>query len=195
MIRVAFQHVRALVCRFRRSERANAAVEFALITPFLLSLYFGSMEASALFSADRRVNTISSTIGDLVSQWDPDDGTLPLATLNDYFAAAQSLVYPMSTTGLKQVVSYVKVNADGTTAVVWSKGYNGGTARTKDATYPLAATKQMNVVARGGYIICAEVFYPYKPMLAQVFVKAVNLAHENIYLPRYGSAQQIVLGS
>lgn len=195
MIRNLVQRFASLVSRFRRGERGNAAVEFALITPFLLSLYFGSMEASALYTADRRVNTISATIGDLVSQWDPDDGSLPLAKLNDYFAAAQSLIFPMSTTGLKQVVSYVQVKSDGTTVVIWSKGFNGGTARVKDAAYPLAATKQMNVVARGGYIICAEVYYPYKPMLAQVFVNTVNLSHENIYLPRYGSTQQIVLGS
>lgn len=195
MLRTAFQDFSALVARFRRGERANAAVEFALITPFLLSLYFGSMEASALFTADRRVNTISATIGDLVSQWDPDDGALPLAKLNDYFAATQSVVFPMSTTGLKQVVSYVWVNADGTTVVKWSRGYNGGTARVTDSAYPLAASKQMNVVARSGYIICAEAYYPYKPMLAQVFVNTVNLSHENIYLPRYGSTQQIVLGS
>lgn len=195
MIRTILQHISPIVSRFRRGERGTAAVEFALITPFLLSLYFGSMEASALFTADRRVNTISASIGDLVSQWDPDDGTLPATKLAAYFSAAQYLVYPMSTTGLKQVVSYVKVNTDGTTSVIWSRAYNGGTPRNAGTTYPLTATKQMNIVARGGYIICAEVYYPYKPMLAQVFVNVVNLYHENIYLPRFGSTQQIVAGT
>ena len=59
-----------------RREEGVAAVEFALIMPFLLLLYFGSMEASALFTADKRVNSISATVGDLDSQWNPKDGKI-----------------------------------------------------------------------------------------------------------------------
>jgi Flp pilus assembly protein TadG len=178
--------VAARARQFHHNESAVAAVEFALILPFLLALYFGSMEASSLFTADRRVNTISATIGDLVSQWDHDDGAIPLDTLNDYFAASEALIYPMATTGLKQVVTCVRVNADGTTQIMWSKGYNGGQARIVNEAYPLADTKQMNVVARGSYIIAAETSYAYEPLLGQVFTSAVNLYHENLYIPRFG---------
>lgn len=196
MIAKLAARIAAIAGHFRRHEGATAAVEFALIVPFLMSLYFGSMEASALFTADRRVNTISATIGDLISQWDPDDGALPQATtLTDYFAASQALIYPMPTTGLKQVVTYVQVKSDGTTVIIWSKGYNGGTPRVVGNAYPLTATKMMNQVARGGYIIAAEVYYPYKPLLAQVFKTTVNLYHENIYLPRFGNTSQITLGT
>lgn len=196
MIRTIADRAALVLVRFRRHDGATAAVEFALIMPFLITLYFGSMEGSALFTADRRVNTISATIGDLVSQWDPDDGALSVSTnLNDYFAAAQSLIYPMSTTGLKQVVTYVQVKSDGTTVIIWSKAYNGGTPRTAGQSYPLAATKMMNTVARGGYIIAAETYYSYKPLMGVVFPTAINLYHENIYLPRYGNSTQITLGT
>jgi Flp pilus assembly protein TadG len=173
--------------RFRRDDEAIAAVEFALIFPFLLTLYFGSMEASALFAADRRVNTISATMGDLVAQWDDDDGAIPVATMTDYFKAAEGLIYPMSSTSLKQVVTCVRVLADGTTQVVWSRGYNGGTPRTVNTTYPLASSTRMNQVARGGYVIASETWYSYTPMLAQVFYAPFPLFHENIYLPRFGA--------
>ncbi|MEO6394615.1 MAG: TadE/TadG family type IV pilus assembly protein [Devosia sp.] len=173
------------IASFRRDDKAVAAVEFALIVPFLLTLYFGSMEASALFTADRRVNTISATMGDLISQWDDDDGAIPVATMNDYFAASTALIYPMSTTGLKIVVTCVQVLADGTTKVVWSKGYNGGVAKVVNTSY--AITTQMNQVARGGYLIAAQTYYSYKPMLAQVFTTSVNLYHENLYIPRFGA--------
>jgi Flp pilus assembly protein TadG len=190
------QIIRRAVHRFGLNDQAVAAVEFALIAPFLISLYFGSMEASALFTADRRVNTISATIGDLVSQWDPDDGTLSVSTtLADYFAASQALIFPMSTTGLKQVVTYVQVKSDGTTVIIWSKAYNGGTARTVGASYPLASTKMMNQVARSGYIIAAETYYSYKPLMGVVFPTSINLYHENIYLPRFGNTTQITLGT
>lgn len=180
-----------LLARFRRQDEAVAAVEFALILPFLLALYLGSMEASALFTADRRINTISATMGDLVSQWDSDkstDGKIPTTTMNDYFAAAQSLIYPMSTTGLKQVISGVQVNTDGTTKVLWSRAYNGGTARTVNSSYPLPSTKEMNKVTRettAQFLVAAETYYSYKPLLGVVFTTALSLYRENLYLPRY----------
>ncbi|MEQ1768437.1 MAG: TadE/TadG family type IV pilus assembly protein [Devosia sp.] len=178
--------LRRLIDRFRKDERAVAAVEFALVLPFMISLYFGSMEASALFTADRRVNTISATVGDLISQWDDDDGAIPVATMNDYFAAAQSLIYPMSTTGLKQVVTFVQVNADGTTKVLWSRGYNGGVAKVVNTTYTLTA--QINLVARGKWVVAAQTYYSYKPMMGVVFPTAINLYHENVFLPRFDAA-------
>ena len=97
--------LRRLIAGFARNEGGTAAVEFALIMPFLLALYFGSMEASALFTADKRVNSISSTVGDLTAQWDPIDGSLPQATLTGYFAAATGIITPYSSAGVKQVVA------------------------------------------------------------------------------------------
>jgi Flp pilus assembly protein TadG len=173
--------------RFQRNDRAVAAVEFALIFPFLLTLYFGTMEASALFAADRRINTISATMGDLVAQWDDDDGSIPVATMNDYFSAAQGLIYPMPSGTLKQVVTCVKVNTDGTTQVIWSRGYNGGTARTAGLPYPLPLNDRMNKVARGKTVIASETSYSYTPLLSQVFQSPFPLFHENIYMPRFGA--------
>lgn len=187
--------LRVLLSRFRREERAVAAVEFALIMPFLLSLYFGSMEGAALFTADKRVNSISATLGDLVAQWDPDDGDLTTSTLNDYFTAAQGIITPFSSTGVKQVVSLIEVKADGTTKVLWSQAYGtGATARTTGAAYSaLGAATMMNQVARGGCIVAAETSYSYKPVLGQVFTTALNLAHTNFFIPRYGATFPIDL--
>jgi len=166
--------------------------------PFLLSLYFGSMEASALFTVDKRVNTISATMGDLIAQWDPDDGTIPAATLTTYFAAATGLINPYSSSGVKQVISLVFVKSDGTTKVLWSTQSGGGTLRTVGATYaPLttSANTMTNTVARGGCIVAAEVSYSYKPLLGQVFKSALNLAHTNYFIPRYGATGVINLSS
>ena len=177
-----------LLRRFRSSERGVAAVEFALILPLLLLLYFGSMEAAALFTADKRVNSVSATIGDLTSQWDPDDGKLPTATLTDYFYASTGIIAPYSTVGLKIVVSLVQVKVDGTTKVLWSKANPAGTARATNSSFSeLASGTEMNAVARGGCIIAAEVAYPYAPLLAQV-IDPVTLNHINYFLPRFGSS-------
>jgi Flp pilus assembly protein TadG len=183
-----------LLARFRRNERGVAAVEFALIVPLMLALYFGSIEAAALFTADKRVNSISATVGDLVAQWDTDDGKLPTATMTDYLAAATGIMTPYSTTGLQIVVTLVKVKADGSTVVLWSKANSAGTAKTPGNSYAgLTASTMINQVSRGGCIIAAETSYSYLPILAQVFKTAVNLSHTNYFLPRFGSTEAMNL--
>lgn len=179
------------VLQFRRNSRAVAVVEFALILPFLITLYLGSIEASSLFAVDRRVTTISGTVGDLVSRWNQSDGTMPGSTMTDYFQAAQGIITPYSTTGLKQVVTCIQVLSDGTTKVMWSRAYNGGVARTVNATYPLSATAQMNQIGRGGYLIVSETSYSYRPLLGYVFKTNINLYRETFYVPRFGATQYI----
>ena len=177
-----------LLGRFHRNERGVAAVEFALIMPVLLLLYFGSMEASVLFTADKRVNTISATVGDLVAQWDPSTGTIDAATLTTYFTAATGIMTPYSTTGLKQVVSLVFVNSAGVTNVLWSKASGGGTVRTVGQPYtPLLQASMTDQVSRGGCVVAAETSYSYKPLFGQVFKTALNLGHINYFVPRYGA--------
>ena len=196
------QRLKQLIHRFGTQQDGVAAVEFALIMPVLLTLYFGSMEASALFTADKRVNTISSTLGDLIGQWDPDDGTIDAATggtLSTYFDAAKGIIAPYPSAGVKQVVSLIFVKADGTTKVLWSTQNGGGTLRTVGQPYtPLLSSgsnPMTNTVARGGCIIAAEANYSYKPVLGQVFKSALNLSHINYFIPRYGATGVINLST
>jgi Flp pilus assembly protein TadG len=177
--------------RFGRNENGAAAVEFALIMPFMLALYFGSMEASMLFTVDKRVNTISSTVGDLVSQWDPNTNppAIPQATLDSYFDASEGIILPYATAGVRQVVSMIFVASDGTTKVLWSiANGTGATARTVNLPFaPLSTSSTTDVVARGGCIVAAEVTYSYKPLFGQVFTSAFNLYHINYFIPRFGA--------
>lgn len=184
-----------LLSRFRRDEKAAAAVEFALIIPFMITLYMGSLEASALFTADKRVNSISSTVGDLVSQTDPSDSPyyIDSTTLNGYFAAAKGLITPYPTAGVRQVVSLIFVKSDGTTKVLWSRANGtGATARTVNSSFtPLGSTTMMNTISQGGCVIASETTYSYLPLLGQVFKTALTLAHTNYFIPRYGAKKVI----
>jgi Flp pilus assembly protein TadG len=197
VIRKLLQNAVLAARRLRRNDEAVAAVEFALIVPFLITLYFGSIEAAALFTVDKRLSSISSTIGDLVAQWDPGDGELTTgtgSTLTDYLNASTGIMSPYSTVGLKIVVSFVQVKNDGTTKVVWSKANASATAKTTGAVYTdltTANAPQMNTVSRGGCVIAAEVTYSYLPILGQVFKVALNLKHTNYFLPRFGSTDPI----
>lgn len=199
-----------LVDRFRQNERGAAAVEFALIIPFLITLYFGSLEGGAAYMADKRTNSISATVGDLVGQWDPnkdgDPTTHYLTTgtggyLTGYFAAAAGILPPYPTTGLKMVVSLVWVKSDGTSKVIWSKSSDGsatghGQGTSFAALYKTGTTPtQMNITAQGGCVIASEVTYSYMPLLGVVFNKTLTLSHTNYFIPRYGATKTIRVDS
>jgi Flp pilus assembly protein TadG len=187
----------SIVHRFRDEDRAVAAVEFTLIVPFLIFLYFGSMEAAALFTVDKRVSSISSTIGDLVAQWDPGDGDLTTGTggkLTDYMNAATGILAPYPTSGLQIVITLVQVKNDGSTKILWSRANSGGVAKTAGNPYTgLGSTTEMNKVSKGGCIVAAEVQYSYLAVLGQVFDTPMNFKHTNYFLPRFGSSSPIKL--
>lgn len=170
------------VRRFLRAQRAVAAVEFALILPVMLTLYLGSIEGSSLYTVDRRVTTISSTIGDLVAR---ADAVISQDEIDDYFDAAEGILTPYSRDTLAQVVSLIRVQNNGATQVVWSRT-SGGTARSTGASYPLPATSQMNQIARGGYLVASETSYAYTPVFGIVIEGPINLYRESFYLPRFG---------
>jgi hypothetical protein len=176
----------ALLRRFGKAREAVAAVEFALIMPFLLTLYLGSLELSQLINVDMRVTTIAGTVGDLVAR---SNGSISATTLADYFQASQAIIAPFSTTGLAQVVSVVTVNSTGVTNVLWSQGYNGGTAKTAGSAYPgpHAIPLAMINISKSNWVIVAEASYTYKPLLGFFFKSPFSLYHQNFYLPRFAS--------
>lgn len=188
-MKAALQFLVDRLRQFRVVEQGAAAVEFALILPIMLVLYIGSVEASALISMDRRVQQIAGTLGDLVAR---SDTAISAAILQDYFKAAGGLMTPYQTTDLRQVVSQIQVNADGTTKVIWSKQYlNGvygqatGTAHaTNSTTYKL--DDEIKVIAKGSYVIVSEVNYSYLPLYGIIFKQPIMLYRENFFMPRFG---------
>ena len=179
--------LRALLARlerFRDDVAGVAAVEFALILPVMLLLYVGTVEGGALISMDRRVQTIAGAVGDLVSR---SNVNLAACDLKDYFQAAAGIMAPYTSDPVQQVVSSVKVSADGTTATIdWSQPSGGGTARKKGDPYPLP--QAMRNISRDAYVIVSEASYSYTPITGLVYNQPIQLRRENFYLPRFGGS-------
>ena len=172
-----------LIARFRRDTQAVAAVEFALILPLLVTLYFGTVEAAQLYTVDRRVATVASTMADLIAR---EQECITTDKLNSYFNAATGIMQPYSTTALKQVVSFLSVSSSGTVTIEWSTAYGtGATARNTGTTTAIGTQTQINTLARTkGWLVAAEIQYPYKPLYG-IVINTINLAHTEYFLPRY----------
>ena len=170
--------------RFRDDVQAVAAVEFALILPLLIGLYLGTIEASMLYAADHKVATVASTMADLVSR---ENGEIAESTLTTYFAAASSIMHPYTTTGLVQIVSLLKIDSAGVATVKWSVPNGTAEGRDVDSDYPLAATAQINILARGasGWLVVSEIEYPHNSIINWIISSPINLRHVEYFLPRF----------
>ena len=58
------------LARFRKDQSGVAALEIAFIMPFLLFLYFGLVDLTAMISLNRKVTYSASVVADLVTQND-----------------------------------------------------------------------------------------------------------------------------
>ncbi|MEM8988393.1 MAG: TadE/TadG family type IV pilus assembly protein [Pseudomonadota bacterium] len=173
------EHLHALK-RFKRSETAVAAVEFALIAPVLLSMFFGTIEASEIFTANRKVVNAVNAVSDLTAQAKevtPDD-------LDDIFRAAEEMLRPYDATGLKLVVTSVKSDiSDGSLTVHWSRANANASAHAQGSGFSLPN----GVIMRGTWIIVSEVEYPYASPISQYMLGGVNIKKETFRSPRQES--------
>lgn len=179
-----------LIRRFLLARRGVAAVEFALILPIMLLVYIGTVEASALISMDRRVQTVAGSVGDLVAR---QQKSVTSAELLDYFRASETIMALNDRSALVQTVSVIRVpaNANNPPTVLWSRKHQGyansiQTGHAPNSTYDLPA--EIATLARGGYVVVSEAAYLYTPLLGIVFKDPLNLYRENFYMPRAGGS-------
>jgi Flp pilus assembly protein TadG len=180
---------RLLLQRFRKTRlakiatdaRGAAAVEFGIITPAILALFFGTAEMSQAVAVDRKVTITARALSDLVAQ----STTITDAEMTNIFSAATSILTPYSSTPLKARVSAVSINASGSTAtVIWSDATGAGmSARTPNEVVTIpAALKIANT-----QLIWSEVDYAYTSPVGKFIVGTLSLADQFFARPRQSS--------
>jgi len=147
-----------------RDARGVAAVEFALIAPLLLLLYFGVVELTQAAMTEQRAAHTASAIADLVAQ----DSSITSAQVTDIFSVGATLMYPYPTASLKMRVSSLSADANDNVTVAWSQG-SGMTARTKGS----AVTVPTKVISAGGSAIMGESQYTYTSVFGQIMPRPV----------------------
>lgn len=162
--------------RFRYEEAGASAVEFAIILPMMLVLFFGTVELSNGVAVDRKVTLTARTLSDLVSQ----ASTISDNDLTNSFAASSAIMTPYSAGPVKAVISEVKVDASGVATIAWSKSSNA-TARAAGSSVPNLPTA---LAVPGTYLIWSEVSYTYTPVVGYVLKTGLTLNDQFFTRPR-----------
>ena len=166
------------IAAFRRDNRGVSAVEFALIAPVMILMYFGLAELAQGMMAQRRVSHAASAVGDLVGQSE----SLTDAQKNDIFAAATNIVMPFPTGPLKLRITSITGNASGNPRVDWSDGSTGLAGYAHCAV--VAGFPTGLVSAAGENVIMAEATYTYTSPVAKVLPNGLSFSEKFYLKPR-----------
>ena len=107
---------------FARDSRGAAAIEFALVTPLMLTMYFGMVELSSGVAIDRKVTMVSHTLSDLVAQ----TTAVSNADISNVFNASSAMMTPYLATPLTAKVTEVSIDNTGKATVTCSRAWTSG---------------------------------------------------------------------
>ena len=155
--------VRRPVLKLFDDCRGVAAIEFAMIVPLMLVLFFGTNEFSAGVAVDRKVTLMARTLSDLTSQ----NISVTDTQLTNFFAAGKSIMTPYPSTPVNSTITELYVDpATMAARVQWSKG---SAPRATGTTVAIPTALQVG----GTYLIYSEVNYKFIPSVAW-FINKTN---------------------
>jgi len=152
-----------------------AAVEFAMIFPIMVVLYFGVVEFSSAIAVDRKATQVARTLSDLTSQ----SMTVADTDIKNFGEAAKAIMTPYPPSPLVSSITEVYIDkVSGVARVQWSKGLTIGP--TGDVSIAAAAPHNAGdvvtlplslVAAKGTFVIWSEVSYRYVPTIGYFMAK------------------------
>jgi Flp pilus assembly protein TadG len=143
-------------------RRGIAAIEFAMIVPVMLVMFFGVVEFSSGVAVDRKVTLMARTLSDLTSQSTSVSDT----DLSNFFAASGAIMTPYDSTPVKATITELYVDPTTHKArVQWSKGSSPRAAKT-------IVTIPGDIAVDDTYLIFSEVSYLYTPAVGYLIAKA-----------------------
>lgn len=160
---------------FRKEKRGVAALEFALLAPFMIALWLGSIELSQGVSIDRKVSLASSILADLVTQ----QTNLTFDEMNDIMDATVAIMMPYNTSNLSIQIAGVKIDEDENTDEIWSASRPGA-----DATPGGAYTIPPAMILPDTFLVVAQLSYKYTPATTRVISGPITLTDVFFLRPR-----------
>ncbi len=168
--------LRTLRKRLGKDQRGVAAVEFALVLPVMLLMYFGGVEITQAVMVNRLVALTATTVTNLTSQYT----TISASTdMPDILNASAEVLAPNPASNAKVVVSLIAIDSKGNATVSWSKTLNGTALTTGQSVTVPAALAVPNTT-----LVYGQVTYAYSPAFDFIKSAPFNLRSAVYMSPR-----------
>lgn len=158
-----------LLSRFARSAAGLAAVEFALIAPIMILIFFGVVESSGALSASRRTLLASNTLADLVAQ----ETQVLKSDLDDLFVGMEEVIDPRDIDVTFRVLSVTLDTADGKVKVDWSYDSTGATPYAAGSEY--TGGLDVALFDDTSSLVIAETEYNYASPISQKIIGPLTI--------------------
>ncbi len=175
--------LRRLARRFRRNARGVAAVEFAMILPAMLAIYFGIVETGQGVMIDRKVAQLTRSLADLTAQ--AQAGQISNTEMSNIFDAAQTVMMPYNSVAPAMSVHHIVIDSAGVAKVCWSEQRNS-TKLARGATVAIPADLRLPNTS----IMMAEATYEFTPVVGWIIKGGpLKIGGDPIYMrPRLGKS-------
>lgn len=164
--------------------RAVAAVEFAIVVPFMLLLYLGGVELGNGMAISVKVSETAHTVADLVSR----NACVTNSSLSTMLGASSATIAPYSSGSTTVIVSEVSTDANGKATVTWSKALNG---TPHPVAQPITLPTALGTPSPSNIsLLLGEVTYQYTPNLGSAISGTIPISESYYLYPRVSSVVQ-----
>jgi Flp pilus assembly protein TadG len=176
--------LRSAAAKLARDKRGNAAIEFAVIVPLMLTMFFGVVEFSSGVAVQRKVSMAAQELADMASR----NKSVGDTDMTNFFNVGKAVLTPYIPSPLNATITQIYVDpATGVARSQWSKGT---VPRADASAVPLPANlvardAVTNVILPNQYFIFSETSYLYQPAVGYIMAKAgINLKDQTYMRPR-----------
>jgi Flp pilus assembly protein TadG len=163
-----------------RDAAGTVSVEFALLLPILLTLFFGCFEASNLLLADLKVTDATETAADLVAQTKAGN-VLQTADFTNFTSAASEVLTPLPVAGTTLKLAFASVTYNtGSAKIDWHYEVNGA-APISLASIPAG----LGTNSSNDSVVVVRVSYTYRSPISYVLASTYTLSSSAYNRPRY----------
>lgn len=180
--------------------RGVASIEFAIIAPIMLLVFFGTVEFCSAVAIDRKVTLTARTLTDLTSQQSSSANNnahknVAVIVDNDLqnnFTASIGIMAGYDPSPTQSTLSEIYVDTTGVAKIQWSKAAtiaSGATQATLVASArnpgdDVTSLVPAELLVRKTYLILSEVSYQYVPTIGYVLKNSLTLHDVSYTRPR-----------
>jgi Flp pilus assembly protein TadG len=159
-----------------RCRRGLAAVEFALLLPMMVTLFFAILEMGNFLTVHRKIVQATQNAADLLTQ----EKTLGNANFDDVTEALRVILRPFPDATLAYRVTSVVYNAtSGAATVGWEKSY-GTLGTTPDG--PTSTAAGLGLPGESSLVV--NLSYVYTPLFTHIVPSTISIGETAIARPR-----------